>query len=120
MVMEKWVLMDNNNVEKYKTVLVGFNKKDHHMIASLLDIIIHYINYKHKDENINFKVTSTYVVVMMYKAKGVTKKQIYDTIDNFHKYYMENFTKFLADNGGETNNDINYNFCEKYIKENGE
>ena len=118
MVLKTWVLVDKN-VEKYKTVLVGFNKKDHQMIASLLDLLINYVNYKYKDENINFKVTCAYVIVMLYKNNAVTKKQLYTTIDEYHKHYVENFVSFLGKNGGDINDDNNLKFCEKYIEENG-
>lgn len=105
--------------QKYKEVLPYLSGDNKAGLATLLEISVNYINYKFSDENINFKVTSCYLTTSLYSNyTSINKKIIYYSIDQYHKYYTNNFSLFLIDNGNNLTDQINKDFVEEYIKNN--
>lgn len=107
----------NELIDKYKNILEDFDKKYHAQIALLLDIVINYVKYMYNNENINFKVTVAFVIVMLFKNTETTKKNIYSVISDYKNYYNNNFIGFMSQYSSDITNDINYDFCQKYINE---
>lgn len=105
----------NELVDKYKDVLLDFDKKNHNRIASLLEVVVNYINYKYSEENINFKVTAAYLIVMLFEETHTQNNNIYETIDKYKTYFDDNFKDFHSDDN--INAFVDEMFVNKYINE---